>query len=178
MDDRRYHPSERWQLYEVRIGVLCGEGRSNTSSGQWLESAVGSAQEQKGLVGTLDLQRGDPPQNQTMVSCRNLIVERTVDPHDAVIKDRVPGWRQAMRHALKLVAAPCGKLTAKTQLMAADDIHAKLPQARILGQLVEPLSGKKPTNAGSSDIEVNDPTAMPNNSPSALRAVMMQTPVG
>src|SRR4051794_29765056 len=49
---------------------------------------------------------------------------------------------------------------------------------RIFGQLVDFLSGMNATRGGSSDSDVNDPTAMPAGRDSGPIAVMMQTPVG
>jgi hypothetical protein len=53
----------------------------------------------------------------------------------------------------------------------------KRPAARIFGQLLDVLSGKKATSGGSSDTEVNDPTTIPTGA-SPLIAVTAQTPVG
>ena len=50
------------------------------------------------------------------------------------------------------------------------------PVASILGQDEEPLSAKNPTSGGSSDTELNDPTASPTG-PDSAAAVMTVTPV-
>src|SRR4051794_37467014 len=54
----------------------------------------------------------------------------------------------------------------------------KRPAPWIFGQLVDALSGKKATSGGSSETEVNEPTASPARSPSGVLAVITQTPVG
>ena len=51
------------------------------------------------------------------------------------------------------------------------------PVASIWGQLPEDFPGQKPTNGGSSEIEKNEPTAMPTG-PSAESPVTTVTPVG
>jgi hypothetical protein len=52
----------------------------------------------------------------------------------------------------------------------------KAPAARIAGQLVDDLSGRKATRGGSSDTDVNELTDMPTG-PSGPAAVMIATPV-
>ena len=54
----------------------------------------------------------------------------------------------------------------------------KRPVGSIRRQLVERLSGKKPTSGGSSEMDVNDPTASPQRWPSGVAEVTTQTPVG
>ena len=52
------------------------------------------------------------------------------------------------------------------------------PESRNFGQLDDDLSGMNATSGGSSDTDVNDPTAMPAYPPSGSAAVTTQTPVG
>src|SRR3954469_3031788 len=51
------------------------------------------------------------------------------------------------------------------------------PDSRIRGQLVDDRSGRNATSGGSSDTDVNDPTAIPAGPPSAATAVTTATPV-
>jgi hypothetical protein len=53
-----------------------------------------------------------------------------------------------------------------------------LPALSMSGQLEEDLSGKKPTSGGERETDVNDPTTIPAQRPSANVAVTTQTPVG
>jgi hypothetical protein len=52
------------------------------------------------------------------------------------------------------------------------------PASRIIGHVVEPLSGKNPTSGGSSDTDVNEPTTIPAGPEPFAAAVTTQTPVG
>src|SRR3954447_23020583 len=54
---------------------------------------------------------------------------------------------------------------------------ANEPAFSMCGQLDDVLPGRKPTSGGSSDADVNDPTASPYGAPSST-AVTITTPVG
>src|ERR1700684_513660 len=54
----------------------------------------------------------------------------------------------------------------------------KWPESRILGQLLDALSGMNATNGGSSDTELNEPIASPDGWRSASIPVITATPVG
>src|SRR5688500_18068777 len=53
----------------------------------------------------------------------------------------------------------------------------KEPASSMRGQLDDDLSGRKATSGGSSETDVNDPTAIPAGCPSGGRAVTTATPV-
>src|ERR1700679_4314862 len=52
------------------------------------------------------------------------------------------------------------------------------PVSRIVGKLVDDRSGRNATRGGSSETEVNEPTAIPAGPSSRCEAVTTATPVG
>jgi hypothetical protein len=62
--------------------------------------------------------------------------------------------------------------------LAESTFTQKEPEARILGKLEDPLSGKKASSGGTSDTDVNEPTAIPAGRPCGSIPVTTTTPVG
>src|ERR1700731_1860683 len=62
---------------------------------------------------------------------------------------------------------------SKLRMLMQNDLAAL-----ILGKLLDFLVGRNATMGGSSDTEVNEPTAIPTGSPSGPTAVTTVTPVG
>ena len=113
-----------------------------------------------------------------MVACIQDLLDVAVDPGDDPVKDRraAPAGLPAGRPYLSPPRA--AKRPADVLLVVGQHIDAERPAARIFGKLVEPRSGRNATRGGSSDTEVNDPTAIPTGPLSSCVAVTTTTPVG
>ena len=61
---------------------------------------------------------------------------------------------------------------------SASTLMQTAPASRIFGKLVDTWVGRNATRGGSSDTEVNDPTAIPTGPFSSCMAVTTTTPVG
>ena len=81
--------------------------------------------------------------------------ELAVDPGHAAVKER-PRTTRAARKPPANVDAPHGQLGAELPRPALRMFTQNAPAARIFGQLVDDLSGRKATSGGSRDTDVNE----------------------
>lgn len=105
-------------------------------------------------------------------------IKRAVDPCYDVVQHRRAIGEHAVRDAGELIVALRCETPTQIALVAREHIDAKPTGALIRGQLVDDLSGKNATSGGARLTDVNEPTTIPEATPSASIAVTTHTPVG
>ena len=97
--------------------------------------------------------------------------------------ERAGDHRQAVVETVKSTPRTCRPLARRAagtgrRWSLARTLTQKCPARSIIGQVEEPLSGRKPTSGGSSETEEKVPTIRPTGSPSGVDRGDRATPVG